>query len=237
MGLSLFSNITHFLKDCFFPLQCLFCNKEGSLCCSDCLATIGWNDSRCPFCATATENYQTCFQCRKKHSLSGCLTFFDYDDPKVKQIISALKFQGWYAIADSLTNVFVARVVNLGIDSFSSVVIPAPQRIESFKSRGYNQAAILANTISREFGLRQKSLLTISKHAAQHSQKKLNRWDITSRIRLRRDLAETFENAIVVDDLLTTGATLEGCARALHNAGIPNVFGITLARQYRHFTN
>ena len=234
MELYFFSSLRSFLLDCLFPLNCIFCKQEGALCCSRCLATVGFMESRCPFCQCATEQFRTCEACKKKNALSGALSIFNYDDPKVKQIVSALKFRGHFSIIDSLKTTMIERLLGLPCDFSSSLIIPAPQRTESFKTRGYNQAALLGNMIAKELRAPFLNALGLTQQGSQHANNQTKRWDIISHIRMTRHLAKTMKNAIVVDDLLTTGATLEGCARALRNAGVPNIFGITLARQYKH---
>lgn len=234
MGLSLFSSLSSFLVDCFFPLQCLFCKKEGALCCSECLSKIGYTESRCPFCNAATEDFRTCTACKRIKTLSGAITFFNYDDPKVKKIIAALKFRGWFSIIHSLQSTFIERLSSSEFSSSSTMCLPAPQRLESFLSRGYNQSSMLCSSISALLDIPHVDLLRINSAKAQHTKTKELRWQTTSHITIKHQLAESIKNAIVVDDLLTTGATLEGCARALRNAGVQHVFGIALARQYKH---
>jgi ComF family protein len=116
----------------------------------------------------------------------------------------------------------------------TDLLAPAPMHWTRLAQRGFNQAAWLAEAIAREVG-KPWSPDLIERHKRRRSQEGLSaserRRNVGGAIRVRRRLAG--ETVTVVDDVLTTGAPVEACARALRRAGAGRVHVVTLARVVR----
>jgi ComF family protein len=116
----------------------------------------------------------------------------------------------------------------------ATLIMPVPLHPERERERGFNQAAALANAIAQHLSLpaNETSLIRV-KHTARH------RAEMDARAR-RESVEKVFEVAhprrigdrsvLLVDDVMTTGATLSACARVLVAAGAAQVFAITIAR-------
>jgi ComF family protein len=116
----------------------------------------------------------------------------------------------------------------------ATLVVPVPLHAARERERGFNQAAILARTLAARarLPLDERSVVRVS-HTERH------RADMDARAR-RETVAEAFkvvrprlvagERVLLVDDVLTTGATVSACARALKDAGATEIFVLTVAR-------
>jgi len=114
----------------------------------------------------------------------------------------------------------------------SAVLVPVPIHPLRLRERGYNQAALLATGLSRATGMPTADLLF-----RQRATTRQHRLDRAARLRNLRDAFAVKANArappvaILVDDILTTSATLEACAAVLSAAGAAHVFGFAVARE------
>jgi ComF family protein len=122
------------------------------------------------------------------------------------------------------------RDLIVGID----VVVPVPLSRLRLLSRRFNQAGILAQELSRRTGLAvdahllQRSRFTKTQVGLTHDQRRRN---LAGAFRVRRNRQAALEgrNVLLVDDVITTGATVEACARALKRAGAARVDVLALA--------
>jgi len=191
----------------------------------------------CPFCSSATQG-ETCSRCKKSKKLQKVISLFDYDHPGVQNIIATIKYKGLFSLIEELkTDMFDVMAAQNDKKIESTILVPAPIRKESFLERGFNQAAYIAHVLHKSTGIPIQNILSFSGNPrAQHKQTQSERWKNTfERVHVSR-LAKDVKHAIVVDDLLTTGATLESCADALLRCGIREVSGFTLARQKKFTT-
>lgn len=222
---------SQFLKDLLFPQSCLFCAQGDSLVCRGCLATIALAPIACPFCGSPTLHGETCIACARTHCLDGCVSLFDYADPKTVAIIDALKFRGLFSVCDAIENDLLDLCVQIPTISNTPVWIPAPISKASFIDRGYNQSAEIARILAQVSGGKMADMLTMRGKKIQHTASIQERWDSAQRHILPKRFAKIPPHAMVVDDLKTTGATLDGCAKALKSHGAKWVWGVTLASQ------
>jgi ComF family protein len=111
-------------------------------------------------------------------------------------------------------------------------LVPVPVHEARRRQRGYNQAALLASALAREAGLEVVDILERRRPTArQHGLGKAARLHNLRGAFALRDGARSPPAAILVDDILTTSATLESCAQVLRDAGAASVFGFAIARE------
>lgn len=116
----------------------------------------------------------------------------------------------------------------------ASLVMPVPLHAERIRERGFNQAASLARAVASRDRLRlDEWSLVRQRHAERHRagmDARARRETVEDAFRVTRPRLVTGETVLLVDDVLTTGATVSACARALCEAGASEVFVLTVAR-------
>jgi predicted amidophosphoribosyltransferase len=113
------------------------------------------------------------------------------------------------------------------------LVVPVPLHADRFRERGHNQAALIATPLAKRHRLKfGPSLLLRSKpRPAQMVLSRTERWSsVRGAYATRAGTRVDNLRILLVDDVLTTAATLDGCSRALKKAGAGGVFGVTVAR-------
>jgi len=119
--------------------------------------------------------------------------------------------------------------------SLSTRIIPVPLHVKRQRSRGFNQAAVIAEVLSK--GLRlpldEVSLVRVSSTEKYRAglDAKGRRDTVAGAFEVRHPRLIANENVLLVDDVFTTGATVSACAAALHSAGAQNVFVLTISRR------
>lgn len=222
--------LRHFL-DLLLPTYCVGCKLEGTALCQDCYNLIRLPDAtRCPFCETETPAGRACPQ-HQEHALAGCLSCGYYHDPILQAAIKQFKYHYHEELANPLSN-HLARVISRfhTIIPEAQAVIPIPLSGRKQRSRGFNQALPLAQAVAKTLNIpTMTDLLVRTRHT--HPQAKLSdekrRASMTNAFRA---VTKINGSILLVDDVLTTGATMEAAAQALKAAGAASVFGIVLAR-------
>ncbi len=116
----------------------------------------------------------------------------------------------------------------------ATLLVPVPLHAERERARGFNQAALLARTLSKSNRLRcDESSLVRDVHTEKHRagmDARARRETVKNAFRVMRPRLIEGEHILLIDDVFTTGATASACARALFNAGAKDVSVLTLAR-------
>src|SRR5216684_2061477 len=132
----------------------------------------------------------------------------------------------------------LAEVVNAEGDTLAAdVVVPVPLHRERERERGYNQAALLSKPLARKLRLPHQAVLLVRTRARPDKQvlSLEERWESVRGAFATRPGSQVDNlRVLLVDDVLTTGATLDACARALREAGAKSVTGLTIARAVRN---
>jgi ComF family protein len=150
----------------------------------------------------------------------------------LRKALAALKYGSAARVARPLAERAAGRFGDLAALAGSAVLVPVPIHPQRLRERGYNQAALLVTGLARIAGLPTADLLLrLRATTRQH------RLDRAARLRNLRDAFAVKPDArappvvILVDDILTTSATLESCAAVLRDAGAAHVFGFAVARE------
>ena len=218
--------------DAVFPDFCAGCGLEGELLCVECRGSVrvDLQAEKCPFCERVTSSGATCRKCANASSLDGCLALAHYAEPAVKGIIKKWKYQ--FALEAEHQVAAWVRASNLEniLPNLPWGVVPVSLHVERERWRGFDQAKRLAHLIAHELGLQYSE--SIKRH-----QKTVPQAALGDRRRQRGELQNAFISAtdpppyvLLVDDVLTTGATLDAAAQALKDAGSESVWGLVLAR-------
>lgn len=183
--------------------------------------------------AGAMAGPHTCGSCRRRPP------HFDYARAAagyhgvLREALHAFKFGGCRALAAPLGDLVVETLADRLPDGAPSLLLPVPLHPRRERERGFNQAALLARRIGRARGWPVREDV-LARMVATPSQTELNaaarRANVRSAFRLRRPAAVEGRRVVLVDDVLTTGATLSECARSLRRAGAVSVGAVTVAR-------
>jgi len=216
--------------DMVFPPRCVSCKEFGAYICPACRPLMMRADApRCRVCWTP-EAGGACETCRYRRPVfDGARSALVYDGP-ARDAVLALKFRGLTAIARTMAVPMAERLIEW--DPPASAIMPVPLASSRKRSRGYNQSELLAREIARLTGL---PLVTgvLTRRGSTPPQVGQPDWEA------RRDnVARAFTTRgqvpggiLLVDDVMTTGATLDACARVLLSSGSGPVFALTFARE------
>ncbi|MCX5679646.1 MAG: ComF family protein [Candidatus Omnitrophica bacterium] len=239
LGMAIASLIKNFVN-LIYPLHCASCKKpldpeNDSAICGHCIGLIKPNPS--PYCIYCGRSVDTagcaCDDCLKnKPAFSKAYSACLYEGA-LKELILQFKYGGKLTLSDGLSCLISDFLYNNpdileGIDMVTFVPIGADRMIK----RGFNQSKILAKHLSDSYGI--PMVDCIEKTASTKNQNELSRQDRLSNLkgafRAKSVVNLTGLTILIVDDVMTTGATLNECAIALSRAGAARVRCLTLAR-------
>ena len=218
--------------DLVFPQTCVHCNTEGRLLCDTCLrdaARIG--GGACQTCGIQLEHGSRCGKCAESPpALTRVTAVFQFEGA-IRDAVHALKYRDLRAIAPILGAELADTVSSQhrGIE----VVVPVPLHRRRLRSRGYNQAELLARPVADRLGARvSTNLLTRVTDSPPQAQAKNEAARSAS---VRNAFAASNEaqgkRILLIDDVATTCSTLRACGRALYRAGAKSVRAAVLARE------
>lgn len=246
MALLLIKDTLDALASVFFPAPCWICDEtlaNASLIpiCELCLAEIQRiNGVQCEGCGrpfvspvAAEAIHKVCYVCRRgSYSFDRARSFGLYNDA-LSGAILLLKYEsmkrlgGWFA--GLLEPLVREEFKGLEFD----VIVPVPLHPSRQRERGYNQAELIARPLARRLGLKMATYLLVrTKPRPPKSVLTLReRWESVRGAYETRTGAKVDKlRILLVDDVFTTGATLDACAKALREAGAKSVHGVTVAR-------
>ncbi|MCL5287751.1 MAG: ComF family protein [Acidobacteria bacterium] len=174
-----------------------------------------------------------CHLCRREvYRFDLARSFAAYNDAMVRAIV-LLKYHevtplgAWFAAR-------LAEMVARDPQAFAAdVVVPVPLHATRLRERGYNQAELIARPLAKRLGLPLRTVLLV-RTKPRPSKLKLTRKERWQTVRgayaMRGDTKIDKLRVLLVDDVFTTGATLDACAQVLRKAGASRVVGLTVAR-------
>ncbi len=222
------------LIDRLFPSNCLLCGtgtSSGLNACEGCIEDLPRNGEACPHCAMPLPVAAACGHCLQEPPLvSGALCGFRYDYP-VRELLLRFKSGGDLAAGRLLAELMARQIDALqAVPAGDWTLVPVPLAPRRIGERGFNQAERIARVLGGRLGLRVEPRLA-RRVRSSPDQKSL------SAVQRRRNLAQAFHarpcpgrRLILVDDILTTGATTRALAQSLLNAGAAEIRLWCLAR-------
>lgn len=241
--------IKNFLLTLLFPTYCVICEKPGKYLCQECFKFVPIKSGNlCPVCQKAeTFAGRICNVCEnegKKFYLNGIIVASYYKHPILKDIVRYYKYGFIRELALPLSKILLHKLFILETFPFEKFVFTAvPLHKKRRAWRGFNQSELLAErlqiTLSRN-GLDITFLpnLLIRQRYVKPQMKIHSTKDRKKNVIGNFSLNEAFlkrvpHKIILIDDIATTGATLNECAKVLKSHGARTVWGLVLARQGR----
>lgn len=233
--------ISKFLLDLFFPKKCLGCGKAGAYICDNCVNKIELGkNNRCPFCGKIVPDSLICQKCREKHFLDRLIWAVPYSNPLIKELIRIFKYHYIKELARPLAQLLIKSLENIS----NIVIVPIPLHERRLKERDFNQAELLAKEIAEHYSLpletgilKRKRAVTPQAQIKDHKTRKTNIkgiFEISPEFS-KKCVAENKnllknKTIILIDDVITTGATLSEAAQVLKRAGVKEVWGLVVAK-------
>ena len=231
MSHAIFRRYVRRLEDWALPSTCLLCAAQlpaRRYLCAACDAALPWLGPACTRCATSLPYTGVCGRCQQQPPrYNAAIAALRYEPP-VAQWVQQLKFQRALAHARLMGELLARRLPPApAVDA----IVPVPLHANRLRGRGFNQALEIARPLAAVFGipLSTDALVRTRATAAQTELPRVRRRaNVRKAFAVRGDLPGL--RIAIVDDVMTTGSTLDSVAAALKRAGATEVHAWVLAR-------
>ncbi|MFC1700676.1 ComF family protein [Patescibacteria group bacterium] len=211
----------NFFLNLLFPIRCLGCRKKQEFICKDCLNKIPINNSHTKF---------------KDSFLNGVIASSDYNNLLIKQAIFKYKYEFAKELAKPLGLLMANAMAQQFYPLTNIFLVPIPLHKKRLRWRGFNQAELLSKEISQQLNLPIADCLIRTKNT-------LPQMKINNAEKRRENIKNAFslntvpkakiriqdKTIILIDDVCSTGATLEQCAKELKSLRPKEIWGFVLA--------
>jgi competence protein ComFC len=237
-----FSKIKKLVLDTLFPISCISCGKADSWFCEECLARVPIIVRQfCPQCEKIEiPEGRLCSACKEKRNspLDGILQSVSYENTHVKKMIFALKYRFVRELSDPLAKILAKAALQHDIP-VPDYIVPVPLSPRRLRWRGFNQAHLLAENFSEELIPFCKIIVLDILERKKNKKPQMEIKKYRDRINSIKGIFSLKEdspnlkrkNVLLIDDIATTGATLQECAKVLKKSGAKKVFAAVIARQ------
>lgn len=213
--------IITFILNTLFPPRCVSCKKEGDFLCKNCIANFAKKKiATLPYIKPEPAEFEY---------LDGVIYALDYEkNPQIQAAIKQFKYKFTMELTEYFSALIKEKLSELQMTKNQPItLIPVPLHPKRLSYRGFNQAEVIASSLNAPI----THALTRIKNTSQ--QAKLNKKERHENLDEAFKVNSThFDDSIhfLVDDVCSTGATLENCAKVLKNAGLKKVYGLVVAR-------
>ncbi len=221
------------ILDFLFPQWCVGCGREGNFLCDSCRDSLPRiAPPVCPKCGKPQAGGTLCPSCADQQvTIDGVRSPFRFEGV-IRQAVHQLKYKNLRALAVPLARLLADYLITNPLPG--EVLVPVPLHQKRLRERGYNQSSLLVRELGRLTGLPVIDDCLIRKRYAPPQTR-------TATVEERQsNVVDTFacrnnrlegKQALLVDDVSTSGATLDACATALKASGAITVWGLVLARE------
>ena len=224
-------------------LYCVCCGRliDASVpysLCKSCSDNISWANVRtCNKCGKLLGDHNPlsiCYNCREHgHSFDRGYTCTEYGLYE-KEIIFNLKYKRKTHLAPIIAEIMYDRLETAGIEEYPDIIIPVPMYVTKERKRGFNQAALIAKELARLMGIEYRADV-VMRCKSTVVMKRLSPEERLNNVRSAFEVYEGMrrkifgKNIFIVDDIYTTGATVDSIARLLKAAGVSRADVMTFA--------
>jgi len=212
----------------FAPHICIGCGtEEDALLCEGCMESLPMVPSRCYRCQVVTDSYLVCGRCQDVTPLRRVAASTPYDS-LARELVHHMKYERAQAGATEMARLMAELMNDLPTDV---VLVPVPTASSRVRARGYDHTSLLARHIAASTGIPRSKMLARIGQAHQMGARRADRL---------RQLEGAFrpvhlkelqgKHIVLIDDVLTTGATLETAARILKQYGARQVDAAVFAQ-------
>lgn len=219
------------LLDLLYPRCCVGCGRPGTLYCAPCMAAVPRISlSCCPLCGKPQASSVLCSRCTEHPlAIDGIRSAARFEGT-LQDAIHCLKYKYMRGLAEQLGELMVEAWTRYSLPA--DLLVPVPLHPRRIRERGYNQSELLALYLGQAIGL-PVAYDVLCRSRYTRSQARLNAEE------RRGNVSGAFicpgknlcgVRVVLIDDVCTTGATLQSCSMALRAAGAQSVWAFTLAR-------
>jgi len=218
------------LLDLLFPPRCVVCRHSGTWLCASCAAQFEKIlPPFCERCGRPLNGRASCRYCAQSPIVINGMRAVAFFDGALRQAIHAFKYLHRVELADYFGTMLSDYLLTfpLTVDT----IIAVPLHWERERARGYNQAALLANTLGARLHI------PVWNDALRRTRATRSQTELTAEER-RANVRDAFvasarvrgARVLLIDDVCTTGATMDACGTALYAQGAQAVWGLAVAR-------
>ncbi|HPA25457.1 MAG TPA: ComF family protein [bacterium] len=214
--------IRQIILEIFFPVTCLDCGQDGEWLCEQCFNNLKLDNN-----FLETVDFKPSF-------LDGFFVAANWQDKILQKVIHSYKYNFSQELSLILARLLLIKTKHLlkiypEIQNF--ILMPVPLHKKRLTWRGFNQAELLVNVLAQKLNMKTedgflKRIKNTQAQAKLNSKKRAK--NIVNAFVVSKDVRG--QEILLVDDVITTGATMNECAKVLKQAGAKTVYGLTVAR-------
>jgi len=213
-----------------FPKRCVSCGQLGSYICKSCFSKIEFIEKPvCPVCQRQAIGGKTHPGCGSRYRLDGLVIACKYRGP-VKKAIQKVKYRWVFDIGAILVDLLSSNLWRFDLPG-EMVLVPVPLHQKRRKWRGFNQAELLTKSLSDKFSQSFADLLTrtVETKSQVGLDKKSRQKNVEGAFALKSNMNVRGKDILLVDDVYTSGATMQEACRILKKAGAKSVWAMAVA--------
>jgi competence protein ComFC len=226
----------NFILNILFPTRGASCSKEGDFLCNDCVERLKIKDLRLKSVCPSKLDFKY---------LDGVIYGLGYaENPGIQAAVQQFKYKYTIDLVEYFGDLIADKIRQLNMTrNHQIVLIPVPLHKKRLNQRGFNQAELIARAVKERVG--DSVVISNSLERVKHTrqQARLNKKERHENLEDAFILNTKFTHSsasvgmtpiyFIVDDICTTGATLENCAKVLKDAGIEKIYGLVIARAFK----
>lgn len=228
------ATIKDFALDLVFPKTCLLCLQENEFLCAACAKTLIFREPSCFVCRKRDLEGKTCLSCRGKTEIRRFYRPFSYKSETIRRLVHIYKYERAKEAARPLGRFIIGAMQKADFPKKKSIaIVPIPLHWRKKRERGFNQTEPLAERIGAFFELPvlSEALIRTKNTSAQIGieNNELRCQNMAGAFAVKNPAAIAGKTILLVDDVTTSGATVEEAAASLKKAGAKSVWLAVIA--------
>lgn len=218
---NIITKIKSFLLDIFFPSFCAGCKKEGWFLCENCKQKI--------------ELLKTPSHFPEKAKIKKFYCAAEYRQKILKELIHNFKYKKIAQIKNEIGELVVKYLESVNFESSKEqILVPVPLHKKRLSDRGFNQSELIAKELGKHFNIPVYNNIIsrkkYTKHQTLEQKRKERKENLKDAFSTRPNISLKNKEVILVDDVITTGATLKECAKTLAKTNPKKITAIVVAK-------